>query len=105
MVFDNVRRLFEISKEERAESVPKTKYDAVSGLLGRRGMEKYMEANGRDVVAYAAFDIDGLAEMNEKYGHSTGDSAVSALAGILHSSKYGRTFKLTGSSFAMVFVD
>jgi len=68
--------------------------DPLTGVLNRRGLEKYMEpllapeAQGMLFVIFV--DLDGLKQINDTYGHAAGDEAIQVLADILrHGSRPG----------------
>ncbi len=66
--------------------------DPLTGVLDRRHVEEFclaalarVEANGESLVL-AVVDIDRLKEINEGYGHASGDAALKAAAATLRSS-------------------
>lgn len=65
--------------------------DELTGLYNRRGFQIVAEqqlslcrSGGRPGLLFY-FDMDGLKEINDAYGHDEGDAAISALAEILRS--------------------
>ncbi len=63
--------------------------DDLTGLKNRRGFflfaEQQMKATNRQKskLWFIFIDIDGMKTINDKYGHSEGDKALTAAAGIL----------------------
>jgi diguanylate cyclase (GGDEF)-like protein len=63
--------------------------DALTGLLNRRGFDERLQAEvaraGRDGTAVAAvsFDIDRFKQVNDDWGHDTGDQALVRLGAVL----------------------
>ena len=55
-------------------------------------------------LALALFDIDSFLSINENYGHSVGDQALVAIAGIVKQQSNGGTaFRIGGDEFAILF--
>lgn len=62
--------------------------DAMTGLLNRRGMERWISRQEKQIsaeyqpdVLIFVIDMDGLKQINDCYGHKEGDSAIRAIAG------------------------
>lgn len=55
--------------------------DPLTGLANRRGLEMAFGSIDRDSeIRLLALDVDGFKDVNDRYGHSTGDDALSRLA-------------------------
>ncbi|MBR6419136.1 MAG: substrate-binding domain-containing protein [Oscillospiraceae bacterium] len=84
--------------------------DALTGLYNRTGYEKFSEEcftaakneHRRFLLLYAGFD--SLRQINETYGHSEGDSAVTVLANAMNNSctTYERCARIEDADFAIV---
>lgn len=80
--------------------------DSLSGLPNRHGLHRKIEeaSKARDEVAVAIIDLDGFKEVNDHYGHSTGDQLIRASAAILQETcgTEATCFRLGGDEFAVV---
>ncbi len=59
--------------------------DKMTGLKNRRGMENglkelFQNANKSDLFYAVVFDLDGLKYINDNYGHTEGDFAITSVA-------------------------
>ena len=64
--------------------------DKLTGLLNRHGLENYYEAEGLKHQRFAAIliDLDHFKNINDKYGHNTGDEVLKSTSKTLKS--FGR---------------
>lgn len=64
-------------------------YDPLTKILNRRAFEnaarKYFETEGITKCAFIFFDVDYFKQVNDKYGHETGDHILVSFAEVLHS--------------------
>lgn len=69
-----------LNKESQAIS-----QDALTGLNNRRNMERILKAyeDGQSHVTLIMLDIDNFKNINDKYGHTSGDMALTQAANIL----------------------
>jgi two-component system, cell cycle response regulator len=64
--------------------------DSLTGLPNRRALEQALSrelaraARKREDVAILLVDVDRFKQVNDVYGHTVGDAALQALAGVLH---------------------
>jgi diguanylate cyclase (GGDEF)-like protein len=62
-------------------------HDPLTGVLNRRGLEKYskpllsVDSQGKLFVIFV--DLDGLKRINDVFGHAAGDEAIQVIAGVL----------------------
>jgi diguanylate cyclase (GGDEF)-like protein len=65
--------------------------DSLTGLPNRRALQQALErelaraARKDEVVSLLLVDVDQFKQVNDAYGHSAGDAALQALAGVLRS--------------------
>ena len=65
--------------------------DSLTGLPNRRALQQALDrelaraSRKREAVSLLLADVDHFKQINDTYGHSTGDAALQALAGVLHS--------------------
>lgn len=88
----NRRRMAQDMERIRAKNMELDRlsgYDMLSGLLNLRGLTmrvNQMLANGVRCSGYVIYcDLDHLKQINDYFGHSAGDYAISACADILRS--------------------
>lgn len=104
-----VRNAVERGREQRRDRrLQET--DDLTGLLNRRAlrhalhwaMRRAREANGP--LSLALFDQDGLKQINDAHGHSSGDAAIVAVANALLRNRRAGDFaaRLGGDEFALV---
>ncbi|MCR5210653.1 MAG: sensor domain-containing diguanylate cyclase [Lachnospiraceae bacterium] len=83
--------------------------DPLTGVLNRRAFELSSEklfAHSKD-ASIMFFDIDYFKQVNDTFGHDTGDKLLKAFAGILKSyfSKYGIVSRYGGDEFVVLVHD
>lgn len=84
--------------------------DDLTGLLNRRALRNALlwairRAHERHLpLSLALIDQDGLKRINDAYGHSTGDAAITAVANALSKNRRAGDFaaRLGGDEFALV---
>ncbi|MDM7981897.1 MAG: bifunctional diguanylate cyclase/phosphodiesterase [Rhizobium sp.] len=73
-------------RADEANAVKLAQSDRLSGLLNRAGLTQLLEdqvRRGRDMnedVVLLYLDLDGFKEVNDAYGHATGDRLIRAVA-------------------------
>lgn len=72
-------------------------YDYLTGVLNRRGIDEtfaYECEHYSKLRPFAAFliDLDYFKEINDLYGHKTGDEALVVMAGFLHETFGGESY-------------
>ena len=83
--------------------------DAMTGVLNRNAYEERLKklrkpsANLRDITVIVA-DVDGLKEINDTYGHHTGDEAIKIVASFLETSigEKGEIYRVGGDEFVCI---
>jgi diguanylate cyclase (GGDEF)-like protein len=86
--------------------------DSLTGLANRRALDERLEAaleratiTGRP-VSLLVFDIDGMKEVNDRFGHDTGDEALVAVADGLRAAiadvEGALAFRLGGDEFCIL---
>jgi diguanylate cyclase (GGDEF)-like protein/PAS domain S-box-containing protein len=97
--------------EQQLERI--TNYDALTGLPNRalfadRLRQAMAHAHRKkNLLAVVYFDLDGFKSINDRYGHSTGDALLTALAfRMKRGLREGDTLaRLGGDEFAVVILD
>lgn len=82
--------------------------DVLTGVGNRRGFEEYVaQLDGEVPLAVVMIDFDRFKQINDRYGHASGDEALVRVAAALHESataSYGsraRVFRLGGDEFVL----
>lgn len=86
------------------------RFDALTGLLNRHGMEERLQqtlpATHPDAMplGIVMVDIDHFKKINDRFGHATGDAALRAVAGVLrtHLRKSDIAARLGGEEFVLM---
>ena len=98
-------------EEENLRRVSLT--DELTGLYNRRGFLTLAEQQlrvarrqGRDLVLFFA-DLDGFKQVNDRFGHATGDQSLKAMAGLLRGAVRDSDIvaRLGGDEFTVLAVD
>jgi diguanylate cyclase (GGDEF)-like protein len=111
-VSDAQKRLMEQQRRiGELESLSVT--DPLTGLLNRRGFEqalaRTLAASRRHGAAgvLAYIDLDGFKQINDSFGHETGDAVLRHVAGVLARSVRATDYvaRLGGDEFAVIFTN
>jgi diguanylate cyclase (GGDEF)-like protein/PAS domain S-box-containing protein len=103
----------EALSEQKRELEQMMLVDDLTGLLNRRGLQLVGEQalfkarrDGMGVVLLF-LDLDGLKQINDGLGHSAGDEAIRALAGVIRDVIRGSDIaaRIGGDEFAMLLFD
>lgn len=102
-------------REEKALLEEENNTDSLTGVLNRRGFERYLdqvlekfrankEHNEEHVLAVLAFDIDHFKSINDTFGHPTGDRVLRQCAELLksHIRETDVVARVGGEEFAFV---
>lgn len=100
-----------LQAHEQMESL--AMHDGLTGLLNRRAIEDYAEAEfnlaGRKECAMSIIllDIDHFKNINDRFGHKVGDHALQQVAKVLREDlrKYDRVGRWGGEEFMLILPD
>ena len=77
--------------------------DSLTGIFNRRYFYDYVSEHAKDPMTLLYMDLDYFKEINDKYGHDTGDYVLKKTAHILRDSQdHSVTARLGGDEFAMI---
>jgi diguanylate cyclase (GGDEF)-like protein len=77
--------------------------DELTGLPGRRALNEWLKAPGRQYVI-AMLDIDHFKKFNDRYGHDVGDDVLKIVASRLAKvTGGGKAFRYGGEEFTIIF--
>jgi len=104
-----VYRIFELY----LKTLEMSRYDALTGLINRRYFDEkhieYHQLAQREHAEYiiVIFDLDGLKQINDLYGHPAGDAYLIAFSDFIRDAKLGTgcLARVGGDEFVGLFVD
>ena len=107
------RRMIELQTallESREALLHQATYDTLTGWLNRRSIldklhqELSRASRGDDTLAVAICDIDHFKQVNDTYGHQTGDDLLQGFAAILRDSLrlYDAVGRIGGEEFLLI---
>ncbi|MBR3740413.1 MAG: GGDEF domain-containing protein [Clostridia bacterium] len=94
--------------ERIVEEEEKARFDVMTGFLNRRSYEEdlqsYLAAPLPKDLTYIAIDIDGLKDINDRYGHAAGDTMIIGAARCIEQcfGDKGRAYRIGGDEFAAI---
>ena len=98
--------IYELNAANQAALKDETIHDALTGLMNRRGfdnLQNILRTNSPPLALVVA-DVDTFKQINDRYGHDTGDRVLqrvaSLLTSIFRSSDY--VVRLGGDEFAVI---
>ena len=81
-------------------------HDSLTGVRNRHGLDTAIQAQIRTVQPFAllVFDLDNLKQINDQYGHSSGDEVIRRVAQVLTSQvrPNDQVFRLGGDEFLVL---
>lgn len=109
LVTDSVRRELSAANRQLASVSDQlalaARTDAMTGLLNRRAFDAMLtDAAAPAPASVAVLDVDGLKPLNDRYGHSVGDTALRAVSRALQNrTRIGDpVFRLGGDEFLVL---
>ena len=95
---------------ENAELARRVRIDALTGVASRAAWEETLEreelhrARSGAATAVAMFDVDGLKQVNDRYGHLAGDGLLRTCARILAANSRATDFvaRIGGDEFGVL---
>ncbi|MBP5660540.1 MAG: GGDEF domain-containing protein [Lachnospiraceae bacterium] len=109
---NNINQIFEAHKE-RIDVQNLFSIDQLTGLLNRAGFYRHVESvvndalNNRKTLCAISIDMNGLKGINDTYGHTEGDYALSKVGEFLRTTREDDCVcvRFGGDEFALVFAD
>ncbi len=85
-------------------------HDALTGLFNRRGFDEVLKIllekaeTAGDKLTVMVFDIDGLKEINDQFGHNAGDKVIKAVAASIKETgpEGSLSARIGGDEFALI---
>jgi diguanylate cyclase (GGDEF)-like protein len=93
-----------------SDATKKSETDALSGLLNRGGFKRYAEDALKETsrrgmpISLIIADLDHFKDVNDSFGHASGDRVIEVFAGFLHASaaEHQVAGRLGGEEFAII---
>ena len=83
------------------------KVDPLTGLLNRQSYYQDMQMNAKSITCVVSADMNNLKELNDAYGHETGDKALVSAASVLrdYSGNSEHLYRIGGDEFILFYMD
>lgn len=85
------------------------RHDPLTGLLNRRAFDRMigdrMQKSADGPIALLLIDLDGFKQINDTYGHRTGDDILRLQASRIHATAPNKAARLGGDEFAVLIDD
>lgn len=108
-VYNGIHSENELRAANEAVLQHKADHDALTGLKNRNFFNHLdsLLGNGRVPLALALMDVDHFKQINDKYGHDTGDQVLKKIASLLESNFRSRDhiLRIGGDEFAGIFME
>lgn len=80
---DGTSRELATAKEQEARADYFARYDPLTGVLNRRGLEFELQRMPRLPTVVLELDLDDFKKINDRFGHNTGDAVLARVAKVL----------------------
>ncbi len=102
----NYNEVYEKSQAHQEKLSYAANHDALTGLYNRSVFESVRSSDERRAHALLLVDTDKFKEVNDTYGHDTGDAILKKIAGILQHSFRSEDYvcRIGGDEFAVIMV-
>ena len=99
--------MYERSMQQQDKLSYEASHDALTGLYNRSFFENLRRSSDQENIAMMIIDFDHFKEINDTYGHGTGDLMLQKLARVLTKSfrAEDRVCRIGGDEFAVVMVN
>ncbi len=99
--------MFEANREKTERLAYEATHDKLTGLYNRSGYDFLMQNANLDTCALLLVDVDKFKNVNDTYGHTTGDLALVRVANVLCDSFRGEDYicRIGGDEFAVIMVN
>ena len=98
--------MYEVNRERTNRLTFSATHDKLTGAFNRRGYEYLLNTLDLGSCALALIDVDLFKQVNDTYGHETGDRVLAAVAEKLHDSFLSESHvcRIGGDEFAVILV-
>ena len=106
---ETYNRVFEENKETQKLIRHQAEHDALTDALNRGSFEKLLQIyeNGEKPFALVLIDVDTFKEVNDIYGHATGDAILKKVVGLLKQTFRSIDYicRIGGDEFAIIMAE
>ena len=98
--------MYEANREQKEQLAFDATHDSLTGIYNRSGYDFFLKNADWDNSALVLFDVDKFKQVNDTFGHETGDKALARVAGILKNSFRAQDYvcRIGGDEFAVIMV-
>lgn len=102
----NYNMMYYTTKENENQLNFDASHDKLTGLFNRRGYEFFFKNIDMDTSALLIIDLDKFKEINDSYGHDTGDEVIKNAAKTIYNSFRTQDYvcRIGGDEFAVIMV-
>lgn len=99
-------RVISESQMQISELQEEATIDPLTGLYNRRALDNYIQ-HIKEPVSFVMMDIDKFKQINDTYGHSSGDIVLTKIGEVLHyySSEKLSAFRYGGDEFLLAITE
>ena len=104
---DTYNELYEATRKQQETLSYEASHDALTGLCNRKMFEHEREVCDPQTTAMILIDVDHFKEVNDTYGHETGDKLLKRVASILRKSFRSEDYvcRIGGDEFAVLMMN
>ena len=104
---DTYNELYEATRKQQETLSYEASHDALTGLCNRKMFEHEREVCDPQTTAMILIDVDYFKEVNDTYGHETGDKLLKRVASILRKSFRSEDYvcRIGGDEFAVLMMN
>ncbi len=104
---DTYNELYEATRRQQETLSYEASHDALTGLCNRKMFEHEREVCDPQTTAMILIDVDYFKEVNDTYGHETGDKLLKRVASILRKSFRSEDYvcRIGGDEFAVLMMN
>ncbi|MBP5751076.1 MAG: GGDEF domain-containing protein, partial [Firmicutes bacterium] len=99
--------MYEATKKQQETLSYEASHDALTGLSNRKMFDHEREVCDPQTTAMILIDVDHFKEVNDTYGHETGDKLLKRVAGVLRKSFRSEDYvcRIGGDEFAVLMMN
>lgn len=96
--------MYEANRRNKTRLEFKAEHDALTGALNRAAFDRVMSGAQEGKVSVILLDVDNFKQINDNYGHFTGDQVLRELVGAMHDNFRAEDsiFRIGGDEFAII---
>ena len=98
--------MYEANREQKEQLVYEATHDQLTGIYNRSGYDFFLKNTNWDDAALVLFDVDKFKQINDRFGHETGDKVLKSVGEVVQQSfrAQDHVCRIGGDEFAVVMV-